>query len=332
MASKKAKNVEKGTKKVVKRIKSSKFFKTPKGRRTGIETNATVRDYDQLKLAERRKKYGKKRGRPFGSKNKPKIGAVVATSTPKEFKRGKKFMLKPATPLSSVKDYDARTRLPVLVSEVRDLDETIKEILAENDESLKEIQAQRAELTTEIQKIVVKAKLDPIVDTAHKAHKMLTSLRKELLDPITDAKGIVSGKLLEYEEAAKAAAEQEAAALAAQERHAEEERRLALACEAEQDGRILDANAILNEAPAEVVVHVDAEVAAVEGVGKTYEIWSAEVTDFAALAQSAVASQQASAYLLPNMVALNAMARAMKGNLRIPGVKAVCKQTRAVRG
>ena len=173
----------------------------------------------------------------------------------------------------------------------------------------------------------VRAKLDPIVDTAHKAHKMLTALRKELLDPIADAKAIVSSKLLDYEEAAKAAAEEEARLLAAQERHSEEERRLALACEAEQDGRILEANAILNEAPAEVVVHVDAEVAAVEGVGKTYEIWSAEVTDLGALVAHGVEE-----YLLPNTVALNAIARAMKGGLKIPGVRAVCKTTRAVRG
>jgi hypothetical protein len=173
----------------------------------------------------------------------------------------------------------------------------------------------------------VKSKLNPIVDTAHKAHAMLTALRKELLDPITEAKGIVSGKLMEYEEAAKAAAEEEARLLAEQERKAEEERRLQAATDAESRGDKAGAEAILNEQPAEVVVHVDAEVAAVEGVGKTYEVWSAEVTDLEALVAHGVVE-----YLLPNTVALNAIARAMKGGLKIPGVRAVCKTTRAVRG
>lgn len=173
----------------------------------------------------------------------------------------------------------------------------------------------------------VRAKLDPIVSTAHHTHGMLTMLRKELVDPIVEAKQVVNGKLTTYEEAAKRAAAEEAQRMAEAERKAEENRRLTAAVEAEASGDRAAAEAILNEAPADISVTVQPEVATVEGVGRTYDVWSAEVTDFAALVKYGKPE-----LLLPNQTALNAMARAFRNGMGIPGVKAVCKQTRQVRG
>jgi len=171
----------------------------------------------------------------------------------------------------------------------------------------------------------VKAKLDPIVKAANDTHKALTGLRRELLEPIEEARAIVGSKVNGYEDAARRAAEDEAAAIAEAERKADENRRITAAVDAEASGDRAGAEAIMNEPAPEVVVTVQPEVAAVEGVGKTYEVWSAEVLDLAALVKHGQAE-----LLLPNTVALNAMARAMKGGLKIPGVRAVCKTTRKV--
>ena len=174
---------------------------------------------------------------------------------------------------------------------------------------------------------VVRAKLDPIVSTAHNTHSALTSLRKELVDPIVAAKVVVNGKLTTYEEAAKRAAAEEAQRMAEAERKAEENRRLTAAVEAEASGDRLTAEAIMNEEPAEIVVTVQPEMATIAGVGRTYDVWSAEVFDIVALVKHGKAE-----FLLPNQTALNALAKAFRNNMGIPGVRAVCKTARAVRG
>ncbi len=61
--------------------------------------------------------------------------------------------------------------------------------------------------------------------------------------------------------------------------------------------------------------------------------WHAEVTDLAALAKAVAEDESAlPPYLIqPNMVVLNAMAQDLKGDLSIPGVKAVSKESVAAR-
>jgi len=137
----------------------------------------------------------------------------------------------------------------------------------------------------------------------------------------------VNGKLTTYEEAAKRAAAEEAQRMAEAERKAEENRRLTAAVEAEASGDRLTAEAIMNEEPAEIVVTVQPEMATIAGVGRTYDVWSAEVFDIVALVKHGKAE-----FLLPNQTALNALAKAFRNNMGIPGVRAVCKTARAVRG
>lgn len=110
------------------------------------------------------------------------------------------------------------------------------------------------------------------------------------------------------------------------ERKAEENRRITAAVEAEANGDRAGAEAILNEPPPDIVVTVKPEIAKVDGVNKPRDNWSVAVFDMDALARHADP-----ALLLPNYPALNSLARAFKGALNIPGVRAVNNPSRAVR-
>ena len=68
----------------------------------------------------------------------------------------------------------------------------------------------------------------------------------------------------------------------------------------------------------------------VEGVSFR-DLWSAEVTDLLALARAVADGVVAPTLLIPNQPALNKMAVALKGELRIPGVVARCERISAVR-
>lgn len=72
-------------------------------------------------------------------------------------------------------------------------------------------------------------------------------------------------------------------------------------------------------------VYVEKETPKIEGVSYR-EQWRAEVTDMALLAKAAGANLALVNLLLPNMPALNQMARAMKSAMSIPGVMAVSEK------
>jgi hypothetical protein len=104
----------------------------------------------------------------------------------------------------------------------------------------------------------VEGKLDPIIAEQHRAHKSLTSLKAELLAPIKEAKGIITGKVIVYEDAERRKAEAEARRLQELARQAEEERALAEAIEAEQAGDKAAAEEIIAKPVSAPVVHVEA--------------------------------------------------------------------------
>jgi len=54
------------------------------------------------------------------------------------------------------------------------------------------------------------------------------------------------------------------------------------------------------------------------------ETWSARVTDLAAFVRAVAAHPPWLALLKPDLTALNAQARSLRGRLAIPGVEAVC--------
>lgn len=176
----------------------------------------------------------------------------------------------------------------------------------------------------------VRVRIDPIIDTAHKAHKQLTALRADVLRPIDGARQLVEGKLTAYEreEQRKAAALRLAAEAAA--RKAAEERALLEAIEAEDAGDIVAAEQIIAEPVVTPIVKIETQTAKVEGIS-TRTTYSAEVTDLGALVAYVAANTSALNLIMPNMPALNSLARAMREQMTIPGVRAVATQTKAVR-
>ena len=166
---------------------------------------------------------------------------------------------------------------------------------------------------------------DPICAKAFEAHKAATAQRKRFLDPVDEAERTVKRAMSVYVEAedrrrliAEAAAREVA-------RKADEDARLARAAALEAAGAPEAADAVLEEAPpAPPVVAIPKPQA--QGI-RTSTTYSAEVTDLYALV-CAVAKDRGLLHLVaPNAPALNAMARALRENLRVPGVRAI-----AVRG
>jgi hypothetical protein len=197
----------------------------------------------------------------------------------------------------------------------------------------------------------------PIVKATHDAHKVAVHQRDQLLKPAEGAKRILGTRMAEYDEAQRRAAREAAeAARREQERREAEARAAALAEEARlrkeaEDARVAEAARMeqagdqvgavkLLEQPVEAPVVVPAPVFApappvaappkVEGVSYV-ETWSGEVADLALLVKAVAAGEAPITLLQANTAALNALARSMKGQMTIPGVKWVSSRTARVR-
>lgn len=164
----------------------------------------------------------------------------------------------------------------------------------------------------------IEDRLKPAVDAAHKAHKAMTALRADLTAPLDQARDIIERKAAAYAAEARAKADAEARRLAAEAAAKAQEMQLADAVRFAAAGDDATAAAILDEPIIAPVVVVAPEVAAASAGASERKTYAAEVYDLAAL----VASGRAE-FLLPNMPALNALARSLKGAMSIPGVRVV---------
>lgn len=162
------------------------------------------------------------------------------------------------------------------------------------------------------------------------AKKELLRARDSMIAPFAEARGIVDRAASEYEREQRRLAEQAEREAREKARREEEERQLRDAIAAEEAGDTQQAEAIL-EQPVEVpVVRVEAPVAKVAGVSAR-ETWAAEITDKLALIRHVAAHPDLVGLLEANMPALNQQARSLKGEMRIPGVRAVATTVRSVR-
>lgn len=176
----------------------------------------------------------------------------------------------------------------------------------------------------------VTERFEPAVTAANRAHKELTKLRASLLDPLERAEKIIKSKLGEFMMAeqrkadeARRAAEREAQARA-------EEERLAHAASLKRQGRTLEAAAEL-DAPV-VAAPVLAPPAAPKIAGTSVrEMWTGRVDSLLALVQHVAANPSLIGLLKADQSAIDALARASKHELRIPGLTAVCNATVSVR-
>ena len=157
---------------------------------------------------------------------------------------------------------------------------------------------------------VVKALFDEPVNTAHKLHKMLTTRRKALMDPLENAKAIVTQAVRCYEREAREKAERAAREAAERAREAAERARQAQVEALKAQGEQEAAKAV--EA-AEVQVNVPEAPKREAVVGVVMRTtWKFEVVDEYKLPRK---------WLCPDLKAIGAFVRETKGQEHIPGVR-----------
>jgi hypothetical protein len=162
-----------------------------------------------------------------------------------------------------------------------------------------------------------------------KAKKRVLELFAPALDRLTNAEHTIKGAVLTYtreQERLRREAQAELDAAAERERlrlleSAEEHRGLAQGGEAAELEREAETVQAPTVAPAE----------APSGQMHVRVTWHAEVTDLAALAKAYAEGEMSIELMLPNMKLLNEMARTFKGDLTVPGVRAVSEEGIAAR-
>jgi hypothetical protein len=165
---------------------------------------------------------------------------------------------------------------------------------------------------------------------SHTAWKSIVAAEKSLLAPLREAKRLAGDKCSEFEREQERIRLEEQRLLEEAARKAEEERVLAEAAAAQDAGDYELAEQIVSEDIEVPVVKVEAKTAHVDGVSSR-TLWSAEVTDKVALLEFVLANRQFANLIEPNTSALNALARSLKAEFKIPGVRAISKTSRAVR-
>lgn len=171
-----------------------------------------------------------------------------------------------------------------------------------------------AEFLVDVRRVVTEINdtFDQPIKDAHRAHKSMIKARDRHRDPLLEVerkiKGVVSSWTAEQEQQRRETERLEREKL----QREEEERRLAAALELEESGDTQAADALIAEPVAPPVYVAPPAVPKVEGVGARTN-WKFHITD---------PMQVPREFLLPDMVKIGQVVRAMKGGTKIPGVKA----------
>jgi len=164
---------------------------------------------------------------------------------------------------------------------------------------------------------------------AHVAARTITQREGQMLAPIDLTMRDLSARMSAHEVDARREAAEERRRLEVLARVAEEERRLEEAIAAEAEGETEAAAAILDDVGPAPIIRVEPALARVEGVSAR-TTWHAELTDKLALVQHVAANPHLVHLLEVYMPAANAMARAQREAMSIPGLVAVSETVRAV--
>ena len=164
---------------------------------------------------------------------------------------------------------------------------------------------------------------DPIISKAHAAHKEALKGKADTEAPLVEAEKILTPKMVAYADEQKRKAREEEARLQAEARMREDEERMAAALEAEANGDKEAAQSII-EGPI-TIPKIKIDLPKVEGFS-TRENWSAEVVDKMALIKAVASGQIPMTAIEPCMTFLNSQARSLRGEMRIPGVRAVVEK------
>lgn len=178
---------------------------------------------------------------------------------------------------------------------------------------------------------------DPHVQRAYQAHKALVAEKAKAEAPLTEAEVVIKRKMVAYsteQERIRREAEEKARQEALK---AEEDRRLAeasalaeLAAATGDESYAAEAEALIQtpiEAPA---VTIKSTTPVVSGVSYS-ERWAAVVVDKKHLVAFVAANPDYLNLLDVNQTAINALARGLKANMKIPGLQAQATKTVASR-
>lgn len=195
------------------------------------------------------------------------------------------------------------------------------------------------------QKYVTDIFLDP-KEKAFAAHRSICAAEKKALEPLNMAEKICSEKVRYYlsevrrreqEDAARRQkeADEKAAIESARLKKEHDDERLRIAEMLDTQGFKEEAASILEQdIPAPIVMPTIIPIAREDIKIKGQHLrdnWKAEVFDLAALVTEVSAGRQPLTMLLPNEKVLNQMAKALKGEMRIAGVRSVNDSTLVVK-
>ena len=172
----------------------------------------------------------------------------------------------------------------------------------------------------------IEATFGPHKEAAHKTWKGLVAEEKRHVDPVEEAKRLIKSKRITYDTEQTRIRKAEEARLQAEARRLAEEAALRDAITAEAEGRPEEAEAIISE-PVSVPIVTIAKTTPSAGVGGAIrEVWSAEAYDLHALVAAIVEGKASIGLIEPCMTALNGIARSLKSNMRVAGVRAISRK------
>lgn len=190
------------------------------------------------------------------------------------------------------------------------------------DQKTYDVAARKLLALAEMRREIIQHHAEP-KQKAFEAHKSICAAEKRLLDPVAEAERIIKGSIGTYDmeqrrirETADRKAREESERLAMEQRERE-------IVEAEAAGAAVEEVTAMIEAPmivprvAPMAPAIQHRPAAGVSTARTYR---ARVTDIKALCRAVADGAVAHTLVLPNETALNALARAQKGVLSIPGV------------
>jgi hypothetical protein len=188
---------------------------------------------------------------------------------------------------------------------------------------------------------------DPIVDAAHKAHKVAVDQRRNMLAPVEGAERVLRERMGTYEqeqqrlareaelarqreqERLEAEARAEAERLEAEQRKAAEDAALAVALQAEEQGdhetaeQIVAQRVFIPPVMPTPVFAPPVSVVAPTAQGVSFrDQWEFEIFDEKAIPRE---------YLIADRQKIGAVVRALKGQTNIPGVRVTKRRSAAVR-
>lgn len=168
----------------------------------------------------------------------------------------------------------------------------------------------------------IDASFDPIIEAAHKAHKEAVNQKKIVDAPLVEAERLLKPAMAAYDTEQERIRRAEEIRLQELARKQEEDRRLAEAVALDQQGDKAGADAVIAEPVQAPPVILAKTVPKVAGVSFT-ERWCFRVVKPDAIPRM---------YLMPDMVKIGAVVRALKGATLIPGVEAYAEKGVSARG